>query len=58
VPRSREEFLAATEDLLQCRFVGCQWPFILPQFWPIKLTRLRSFNSSFSASVDSSLLPA
>jgi len=37
---------------------GCQWPFILTHLWPIKLTHPAWFNRSFSASVDSSLLPA
>src|SRR5690606_14681685 len=38
--------------------IYCQWPFILTHLWPIKLTHPAWFNRSFSASVDSSLLPA
>ena len=37
---------------------ACQWPLILTHFWPIKLTHLRTANYRFSASVDSSHLPA
>src|SRR5690554_3263135 len=36
----------------------CQWPLILTHFWPIKLTHLGTANRQFSASADSSHLPA
>ncbi|WP_449431804.1 GapS4b family protein [Pseudomonas putida] len=36
----------------------CQWPLILTHFWPIELTHLLTANRRFSASNDSSHLPA
>jgi acyl-CoA synthetase (AMP-forming)/AMP-acid ligase II len=39
-------------------YACCQWPSILTHLWPIKLTHLISSKVPFSASVDSSLLPA
>ncbi|EPR9492790.1 helix-turn-helix domain-containing protein [Klebsiella pneumoniae] len=38
--------------------LDCQWPLILTHFWPIELTHLLTANRRFSASNDSSHLPA
>ncbi len=41
-----------------CASHNCQWPLILTHFWPIELTHLLTANRRFSASNDSSHLPA
>ena len=50
--------LAAVLEELGAIVPACQWPLILTHFWPIKLTHLGTANRQFSASADSSHLPA
>ena len=56
--RSLERELAVVNTRRSTFDAICQWPLILTHFWPIKLTHLRTANRQFSASVDSSHLPA
>ncbi|WP_158659532.1 IS3 family transposase [Pseudomonas sp. PONIH3] len=45
-------------EVVNHKKVQCQWPLILTHFWPIELTHLLTANRRFSASNDSSHLPA